>query len=220
MSRCYCCYRPELNCMCHYNERVHNKTNIVILMHPKEAYKIKVNTGRLSSIMLDKSEIVVDVDFSNNKIINRLIDQGDCYILYPGENSFDVSKNKLSKTVKTLFVIDATWPLAKKMMKLSVNLHDLPRVSFTTDQQSIFDIKHQPQSYCLSTLESIKIFLDHTEAPDNTDMMTDALSELVAFQKHAALTSEGGYRRSGPFKKTSERKESLKWKTRKLLFKD
>ncbi|MCO4755653.1 MAG: DTW domain-containing protein, partial [Bacteriovoracaceae bacterium] len=57
---------------------------------------------------------------------------------------------------RVFFILDATWPCAKKMIKLSTNLHKLPFVSFENTQKSNFSIKQQPHELCLSTIESVK----------------------------------------------------------------
>ena len=53
-----------------------------------------------------------------------------------------------------VFILDATWSGARKMLKLSPSLQRLPRVMFTPTAPSRYVIKQQPQDGCLSTLEA------------------------------------------------------------------
>ncbi len=59
-----------------------------------------------------------------------------------------------------IFILDGTWPCARKMLKLSKNLQKLKRVSFDNKIKSKFIIKQQPDSLCLSTIESIYTVLN------------------------------------------------------------
>jgi DTW domain-containing protein YfiP len=53
-----------------------------------------------------------------------------------------------------VFLLDATWALGRKMLKLSPSLQRLPRVMFTPSAPSRYVIKQQPHESCLSTLEA------------------------------------------------------------------
>jgi len=59
-----------------------------------------------------------------------------------------------------IFILDGTWPCARKMLKLSKNLQKLKRVSFDKNIKSKFIIKQQPDSLCLSTIESVYTVLN------------------------------------------------------------
>jgi hypothetical protein len=53
-----------------------------------------------------------------------------------------------------VLLLDATWSGARKMLRLSPTLQQLPRIMFTPAAPSRFVIKQQPQAGCLSTLEA------------------------------------------------------------------
>ena len=57
-------------------------------------------------------------------------------------------------------MVDGTWPLAGKILRLSENLRALPTVGFTPRQPSSFKFKKQPRAEYLSTLESIQLLLE------------------------------------------------------------
>ena len=54
-----------------------------------------------------------------------------------------------------VFVIDGTWATARKTMRLSQNLHALPRVCFTPPARSNFQVRKQPKAECYSTIEAV-----------------------------------------------------------------
>lgn len=160
---CYTCYRPESSCMCKYINTIETKTKFIILMHPKEFRKTKNGTGQFTKNSLSNSELYIGINFTNHKKINKIIEnpENESYLLYPDENSHDLSSKKID-TDKNLviFIIDSTWPCSKKIIKESTNLQKLKMLSFTTKIKSAFKIKRQPSEYCLSTIESTQYILE------------------------------------------------------------
>jgi DTW domain-containing protein YfiP len=132
-------------------------------MHPKEYKKEKNGTGHMTKLQLENSEIIVGVDFSNNKRVNEILtnENNSSFLLYPGNDSFNLSTresaaiNSFMGVNPHIFILDGTWPCARKMLKLSKNLQELKRVSFDNEIKSKFIIKQQPQPLCLSTIESV-----------------------------------------------------------------
>lgn len=157
-EKCYQCYRPISSCMCPHIRPIMTQTKFVILMHPKEFKKTKNGTGRLTHLSLPNSELYIDIDFSEHRAVNTLINNPNnlCYVLYPGKNALHLNKEKIETAGKqvVIFIIDSTWPCSVKMLRLSSNLQNLPRMSFTHSKSSQFRIKEQPKEFCLSTIES------------------------------------------------------------------
>ena len=159
-EKCLKCFRPLKTCYCGYIEAIDPGIRFVFLMHPWEAYKQKTGTGRLASLSLKESEIVIAKSFENSKKVNDYLANPDyrCLMLYPGKDAFtaetlDFSGNRVQKKL-VVFIIDATWVLARKMVYRSPNLQKIPKISFSGNYLSRFSIKKQPASYCLSTIES------------------------------------------------------------------
>jgi DTW domain-containing protein YfiP len=172
-EKCLRCFRPVSSCMCKHITKIDTNTKFAILIHPKEFRKIRNNTGRMTHLALPNSLFIMGDDFTHDKQLNHLIATHNTYLLYPGDDSLKLNAQKLiSKNNKKdlILILDATWPCSRKMIKLSKNLQALPKVSFKTDITSIYQIKSQPQSFCLSTIESTKILL---ECLNNKNEMID-----------------------------------------------
>ena len=163
-EKCYNCYRPKSSCMCSHITKIQTNTKFIILMHPKEFRKTKNGTGHFTHLSLPNSQIFIGIDFSNHKQINSIInnDKNNCFILYPDKNSINLNEQNIKKQNKStvIFIIDSTWACSVKILRVSKNLHNLPKVSFTHTKSSQFKIKTQPNSYCLSTIESTLCLLE------------------------------------------------------------
>ena len=117
----------------------------------------------MTSLQLENSEVIVGVDFTNNKRVNELLnnENSNSFLLYPGQENFNLSVRKSPEVnsfmgaTPIVFILDGTWPFARIMLKLSKNLQQLKRVSFDNEIKSKFVIKQQPESLCLSTIESV-----------------------------------------------------------------
>jgi len=187
--KCYKCMRPSSTCICKHISPFQTKTRFIILMHPKEYRKEKSGTGHITSLQLENSEIIVGVDFTNNKRVNEILaNEKSCsFLLYPGKDNFNFSIRKSSEINAVMgnnphiFILDGTWPCARKMLKLSKNLQKLKRVSFDNKIKSKFIIKQQPESLCLSTIESVYTVLNLLKEGDLEQCETKNF--LIPFEK-------------------------------------
>ena len=221
MSRetCYRCFRPARLCWCGELVPMDTRTRFVLLMHPKEFKREKANTGRLTHLCLANSEIIVDAAFETNATLReRLADETyHSALLYPGETACDLSDGQslppaLATRPLQIFILDATWSSARKMLRLSPVLQALPRLMFRATAPSRYRIKQQPQEGCLSTLESVHELLlvlerrglDEYARPGQ---LVDAFTRMQDFQMECAANPDlGGYRRA-PYKETGARKK-------------
>ncbi len=185
---CYHCYRPQSSCMCSFIHPVDTRTHFVLLMHPKEFKKTKNGTGHFTHLSLHNSALHIGINFTDHPVINTLINDPEncCYVLYPGEESLVLNETKIGEKGKrmVIFLIDATWPCSKAMLKASPNLDALPKVSFVHQKISGFHFKKQPQSYCLSTMESTLCLLKLLQEQHLESLGENALQHfLLPFEK-------------------------------------
>lgn len=146
------------------------RTHFAFLMHPKEFKQEKAATGRLTHLCLANSTLHVGVGFDEHEPVQELLrdPQNLPVLLYPGPSALNLSAPSASSAAQlatldaqlqagrrlVVFLLDATWALGRKMLRLSPTLQQLPRVMFTPTSPSRYVIKQQPHPACLSTLEA------------------------------------------------------------------
>ena len=162
---CLRCRRPLASCLCPVEPAMRLRTKIVLLMHPKEWRRERCGTGRMTCLNIADAEIIPGVAFDANARVRALIDDPGNYplLLYPGADSLDLSlpgsgaalAQAASGRRITAFLVDATWPCSKVVLRESPGLLRLPRLMFTPGTPSRWLIKRQPDPLFLSTLETV-----------------------------------------------------------------
>lgn len=183
---CYQCYRPKSSCMCAHISPIKTRTRFVILMHPKEFKKTKNGTGHFTNLSLENCTLYVGVDFTKHAQINEIISTHRCYVLYPSATSINLNEQKIKNEGQdsVIFLIDSTWPCSRAMLRASPNIDALQKISFTHTKNSSFTFKEQPQSYCLSTMESTLCVLELLNQHQVEHIDTRALEQfLTPFHK-------------------------------------
>ena len=200
LSKCYRCFRPIKTCYCDAITPIDAGVKFVVLMHPKEAFKQKTGTGRLTHLALLDSEIIVDTTFDNNSRTQALLKDPAYYpmVLYPGETAQATETFPFASALHhkklLIFLIDATWTFAYKMMTRSAALQALPSLSFRRDYRSQFEIKRQPAAACLSTIESAYYLIKELQDAEvcaenvNPEGLMEIFQLLIARQKQYLLT--------------------------------
>lgn len=205
---CYRCFWPKPLCWCGSLQPMATSTRFVFLMHPKEYKEEKAGTGRLTHLCLPNSELHMGTAFDADEAVQALIadPQNHCVLLYPGTAARNLSRGDLTAADLAgrrlvVFLLDATWSLARKMLRLSPSLQRLPRIMFTPTAPSRYIIKQQPQAGCLSTLEAVHELLlvlerqqlDRYSRPAQLLEVFDRLQRIQ--MECAADPNRGGYRR-------------------------
>ena len=207
------------------------QTRFVLLMHPKEFKQEKANTGRLTHLCLSNSEIVCGVSFDENSRVQKLIadKQNFPVLLYPGKDAWNLSvggmkRENLSGRRLVVFLLDATWACARKMLKLSRSLQALPKMMFVPTAPSRYRIKQQPQEGCLSTLETVhemllaleKAGIDEYPLPNQ---LLEIFDRMQNFQIRCAEDPNlPSYRVKHPYRDPSERKRPSGRSARRRIF--
>jgi DTW domain-containing protein YfiP len=192
---CRTCAQPGFSCYCEFILSFDPKIEFIILIHPIEVRR-RVATGRMSHLLLQGSRLISGHDFSNHPEINQTLQNPskNCFILWPGTSSLnlaDPAHQNIFQTPKhpVVFVIDGTWATARKMLRLSQNLHPVPRISFPLTTPSNFRVRKQPKPHCLSTIEAIHQVLEFSKAPGgfssgerNHDRLLSVFDKMVERQ--------------------------------------
>ena len=205
---CYRCFWPQSLCWCPTLQPMETRTRFVFLMSPKEFKQEKAGTGRLTHLCLPNSRLRMGQGFDADEEVQALIHDPQNFpvLLYPGLNARNLSKGDLTPADLggrrlVVFLIDATWGGARKILRLSPSLQRLPRIMFTPSAPSRYVIKQQPQEGCLSTLEAVHELLTVMER-SGLDQYTkpgqlhEVFQRMQDFQlKCAADLTRPGYRR-------------------------
>jgi DTW domain-containing protein len=203
------------------------RTRFVFLMHPKEFKQEKAATGRLTHLCLSRSEVHMGVGFDEHEAVQGLLDDPHHLpvLLHPGREAINLSdadalsspdsgfvslRDEMQHRTLLVFILDATWALGRKMLKLSPTLQRLPRIMFTPTAPSRYVIKQQPHVGCLSTLEATHELLaalhhaglDHYPLPEQLLALFQRMQDFQL--KCAADPNRAGYRRR-PYKTPVER---------------
>jgi len=161
---CTACMQPVFGCYCSHVQRFDPLINFVILIHPVEVRR-RIATGRMSSLVLQNSHLIMGQDYTKNWQVNEILanPQNHCVILYPGIRSKNITplseeqRSELFPKDKklTIFVVDGTWATARRTVRQSENLKNLPRICFSPAKPSTFRVRKQPNPACYSTIEAI-----------------------------------------------------------------
>jgi DTW domain-containing protein YfiP len=160
-------------------------------MHPLEA-RHPVGTGRLAHRCLENSRLWVGIGFDDQSELAKLVRDPSVnpLLLFPGAGSVDLATLSPPKRAEILdparepvvIVIDATWSIANKMLRLSPILQAIPRVSFSPGPESQFLVRRQPRPECLSSLEAIHRVLCLLDQPKRYDAMIRVFESMVSKQ--------------------------------------
>ena len=194
-EKCLKCFRPLSTCYCKYIVAINTEIKFVFLMHPKEAYHQHTGTGRLACLSLVDAEIIVGIDFTENKRLQALLQNPEYFpmVLYPGIDAYTAESEELHTQVNQgkkllIIVVDATWFFAKKMLRLSPNVRNLPKLSFTGLYNSEFTFKRQPQQGYVSTIESCYYLIKEMQESNlvdksiNPEPLMNVFRKMVKFQ--------------------------------------
>lgn len=129
------------------------------------------------------------INFTDNTLINSLIRDPQYFplVVFPCPDAvyshdLRIQKDSIDRTL-LVFLIDATWSHASKMMKKSMNLLKLPKLTFEKKYHSMFKIKQQPKVHCLSTIEAAYYLIKELKESGRIDRNINQQSLLDVFLK-------------------------------------
>jgi DTW domain-containing protein YfiP/GNAT superfamily N-acetyltransferase len=209
--------RPPTQCLCEHlpSKKIELETEVLVLQHPVEFRRKTISTLPLLKLVLEQCRVLVGRSFDSDleSIINEACAEGRIpLLLFPGPNATvledcdamdRLQSNAITRlssdniidaehrtTKYMLIIVDGTWTQAKRMVRNSpVLMQKCNPIQFTgTDDVSIYDsIRKQPDTHCLSTLESCVRTLQLLE-PNNTNTkeasrhLLDSLRAMILTQ--------------------------------------
>jgi len=207
--RCLVCRNCDVICYCGQITPVRTRIQFVILIHRTEI-KRSVATGRMTHLSLPDSVLFEGTDFSNHRKLNAIVQDPSNHpmLLYPGARA--VNLTGLSPTDRrgllpegkrpVVILIDATWSHAKRIRRMSTNLHRLPQIAFSPTVPSAFRVRTQPNELCYSTIEATHHLIGLLDGEaENLSKMLAPFNWMVEKQlKFAAPLGVWQRRRSRP----------------------
>ncbi len=152
---CYRCLRPARVCYCDRIPRIETATRVLFLQHPREEF-MPIGTARMASLSLPRSELVVGTEVEHVRAVREALDDPDRtpVLLWPGEGARDLRDAPRDRPL-TLVVVDGTWSLAKKLVRLNPRVANLPRYHLGEGAPSRYRIRAEPRADFVSTVEAV-----------------------------------------------------------------
>ncbi|QBJ63932.1 DTW domain-containing protein [Pseudoalteromonas sp. DL-6] len=158
MDRCEQCLIAKHYCICEGAEYASCDAAVCLLMYHNESFKPS-NTGRLiAEIVPDNYAFRWDRTSPDPALLALLNnDKYQPFVIFPAE---DVETDRVVTQVETfagkqpLFIfLDGTWREAKKMIRKSPYLDNLPVLSITAEKLSDYRLRVAPHAHQLGTAE-------------------------------------------------------------------
>jgi len=138
-----------------------------------------IGTARMAAACLPRSTLVVGTEIEDRREVRAVLDDParPAILLWPGPGARDLALEPPSGPV-TLVVVDGTWALAKKLVRINPRIASLPRYALSPDQPSRYQIRSEPRVECVSTLEAIMYALGILEG--DSDKFQPMLAPFLA----------------------------------------
>ena len=159
MDRCERCLIAKHYCICDGVEPADSKAAVCLLMYHNESFKPS-NTGRLiAEIIPDNHAFRWDRTDPDDKLLALLNDpQYQPMVIFPATDVEDTARVitdvQPQSNKRPLFIfLDGTWREAKKMIRKSPYLDELPVLSITAEKLSDYRLRVAPHAHQLGTAE-------------------------------------------------------------------
>ena len=187
---CEGCGRPPAVCWCAQATKLHTRTRVVVLQHPREQ-RVAIGTVAIAARCLPDALVARAVAFEPARLDALL--HGDParppVLLFPTDDARDLRAAPFDHPV-TLVLLDGTWSLAAKLLKHNPALAALPRVRFTPSKPSNYRIRREPAAHCVASIEALAEALGVLEGdPARFDALLAPFDAMVDHQLRCAKDS-------------------------------
>lgn len=149
----------------------------------------------MAAACLPRASLVVGTELDDHRDVRAHLDDPNepAILLWPGPGARDLATDPPREPV-TLVVVDGTWPLAKKLVRINPRIASLPRYAITPDVPSRYQIRSEPRAECVSTLEAVMHALGILEGdPNKFQPMLEPFLAMIRMQlEHEASTQGRG----------------------------
>ena len=149
---CYSCYRPITLCLCPTLPTVPNRTEIVVLQHPRERTH-PFGSARMLTQALRRGSLSLVHRGQGRRLADVLpLDGGRTALLYPRPDAKDLASIGEEERPERLVLLDGTWSHAHRLYQDNPWLHTLPHYRLHPTRASRYLVRKEPKAHCLSTL--------------------------------------------------------------------
>lgn len=147
----------QFNCICDIEPQLQSAADFILLTHPRECNK-DTNTGVLMTRTLPSCRVEM---WHRTQPPQRLLDQlqnphYQAWLVFPSDEQHLAQPLTLPTATDAkilLIILDATWQEARKMVRKSPWLSQLPRIAITPQQTSNYALRRNQQPGHLCTCE-------------------------------------------------------------------
>jgi hypothetical protein len=186
---CYECHKPQQLCVCSAIRRVQNRTQVLVLQHPRERLH-PIGTARFVRLGLERARVEVAWKADLREETPPSWVPPGAALLYPGPGAVDLAELPPAERPSHLVVIDGTWHTARTLFRDKAWLKTLPRVRLSPSAPSRYRIRREPTFDSLSTIEAI------VQALQILEPETRGLEELLGVFD-AMIDAQLGFMRIG-----------------------
>ncbi len=177
-ERCHRCRKASIVCICPGLPRIPNRTEIVILQHPRER-EHPFGTARFAELGLERVQTFVHYGLGRAPSpLGALPD--DTALIYPAAHAPEL---RSVPRPSALLFLDGTWAQSRTLYRINPALAALPHLRIDPRTKSRYLIRSEPAPWCVSTIEAIAEALAIVE-PDleGLDRLVAAFESMIARQ--------------------------------------
>lgn len=181
----------KYQCICSHLPKCTSPAHIALLMHENEQDR-ETNTGRwlLKGVTPSSCHI-----WQRTEPCPRLVEliqdpANQAYILFPSQESISVERahmeSKKRDKTSVFIVLDGTWQEAKKMLRRSAWLKEIPTTHITPQQASNYQLRRNQDKGHLCTIEvgcELLASLGHQQGSDNLRHFFDHYMQVYKADK-------------------------------------
>ena len=176
-------------CLCSLVPRIETRTRLVLVMHRYEDRK-PTNTGRLATLCLPNSEVIVRGQQGEPSAPIVLPADSQPVLLFPAEDAIPLEPFARSTRPVALVVPDGTWRQASKARMRVPGLRDVPCVSLPPGVASRYHLRFDAHEHGLATVEAIARALGVLEGERGPEVK-QALEQIFRTMVERTLWARG-----------------------------
>jgi DTW domain-containing protein YfiP len=176
-AHCHRCRKPQAVCVCVELPRLANRTEVIILQHPRER-EHPFGTARFAELGLERVRTYVHYGLGRSPSPIETLPEGTA-VIFPSEGARDLRE---VEPPPALLFLDGTWAQARTLHRINPVLATLQHLRITPRVQSRYQIRSEPEVDFTSTIEAIAEALAIVEPELEVDRLVAAFESMIARQ--------------------------------------